>query len=83
MKKFGVKHIVYTDISKDGTLTGPNVEYTKLLTDETGLDVIASGGVSCMEDLIRLHENGIKGAIIGKALYEKKISLPDAVARFE
>lgn len=83
MKEFGVKHIVYTDISKDGTLSGPNVEYTKLLTDETGLDVIASGGVSCMDDLIRLHKNGIKGAIIGKALYEQKISLPEAAARFE
>ena len=71
MKKFG------------GTLTGPNVEYTKLLTEKTGLDVIASGGVSCMDDLTRLHESGIRGAIIGKALYEKKISLPDAVARFE
>lgn len=44
--------------------------------------MIASGGVSCMDDLTRLHESGIRGAIIGKALYEK-ISLPDAVARFE
>lgn len=83
MKGFGVEHIVYTDISRDGTLTGPNVPYTKMLTDQTGMDIIASGGMSCMDDLIRLDENGIKGAIIGKALYEKKISLPDAVARFE
>ena len=83
LQKIGVKTIICTDISKDGTLTGPNVEYTKLLTEKTGLDVIASGGVSCMDDLARLHECGIKGAIIGKALYEKKISLPDAVARFE
>ncbi|MGN0157616.1 MAG: 1-(5-phosphoribosyl)-5-[(5-phosphoribosylamino)methylideneamino]imidazole-4-carboxamide isomerase [Brotaphodocola sp.] len=83
MKAYGVEHIVYTDISRDGTLTGPNVPYTKMLTDRTGMDIIASGGMSCMEDLITLNENGIKGAIIGKALYEKKISLPDAVARFE
>ena len=83
LQKIGVKTIICTDISKDGTLTGPNVEYTKLLTEKTGLDVIASGGVSCMDDLARLHDCGIKGAIIGKALYEKKISLPDAVARFE
>ena len=83
MKGYGVEHIVYTDISRDGTLTGPNVPYTKMLTDQTGMDIIASGGMSCMEDLITLNENGIKGAIIGKALYEKKISLPDAVARFE
>lgn len=83
MKKYGVEHIVYTDISRDGTLTGPNVSYTKELTDKTGLDVIASGGMSCMEDLMRLHEAGIKGAIIGKALYEEKISLPKAVAMFD
>jgi len=83
MKEYGVEHIVYTDISRDGTLTGPNVTYTRELTDKTGLDVIASGGMSCMEDLVRLQEAGIKGAIIGKALYEGKISLPAAVAMFE
>lgn len=83
MKSYGVKHVVYTDISRDGTLTGPNIAYTKMLTDETGMDVIASGGMSCMNDLQTLHDNGIKGAIIGKALYEKRISLPDALARFE
>ena len=83
MKEFGVEHIVYTDISRDGTLTGPNVDYTKELTERTGLDIIASGGVSGMDDLIRLNECGIRGAIIGKALYENRISLPEAVARFE
>ncbi len=83
MKDFGVEHIVYTDISRDGTLTGPNVEYTRELTERTGLDIIASGGVSGMEDLIRLEQCKVRGAIIGKALYENKISLPEAVARFE
>lgn len=83
MKEYGVEHIVYTDISKDGTLTGPNVEYTRELTERTGLDIIASGGVSCMEDLIRLDDCGIHGAIIGKALYENRVSLPEAVERFE
>ncbi len=72
MKKFGVKHIVYTDISKDGTLTGPNVEYTKLLTEKTGLDVIASGGVSCMDDLTRLHESGIREPSSEKHCMRKK-----------
>lgn len=61
----------------------PNVDYTKELTERTGLDIIASGGVSGMDDLIRLNECGIRGAIIGKALYENRISLPEAVARFE
>lgn len=83
MKAFGVEHIVYTDISRDGMLSGPNVEATKKLTEETGLDIIASGGVSCMEDLEQLHREGIRGAIIGKALYEKRIDLRDAVEKFE
>ena len=83
MRDYGIKHIVYTDISRDGMLSGPNVEATKTLTKETGLDVIASGGVSSMEDLQALYEAGIKGAIIGKALYENRIDLAEAVRRLE
>ena len=83
MKEYGVRHIVYTDISRDGMLSGPNVEATRKLTEETGLDIIASGGVSCMEDLKRLHEAGIRGAIIGKALYENRIDLAEAVRLYE
>ena len=79
MKEYGVRHIVYTDISRDGMLSGPNVEATRKLTEETGLDIIASGWVSCMEDLKCLHEAGIRGAIIGKALYENRIDLAEAV----
>ena len=67
----------------NGTLTGPNIPYTRMLAEKTGLDVIASGGVSSVKDLETLSENGIPGVIIGKALYEKRISLPDAVARFQ
>lgn len=83
MKEYGIRHIIYTDIFRDGTLTGPNIVYTKKLTEQTGLDVIASGGVSCMEDLDALYEAGISGAILGKALYEKKLSLYEAVQKFE
>ena len=83
MKEFGIRHIVYTDISRDGMLSGPNVEATKALTKETGLDIIASGGVSCIEDLEQLYREDICGAIIGKALYEKRIDLKEAVVRFE
>lgn len=83
MKEFGVRHIVYTDISRDGMLSGPNVEATRKLTEETGLDITASGGVSCMEDLKCLHEAGIRGAIIGKALYENRIDLAEAVRLYE
>ena len=83
MKEYGVKHIIYTDISRDGMLSGPNIPATKKLTEETGLDIIASGGVSCMEDLDGLYKAGISGAIIGKALYEKRVDLNEAVRRFE
>ena len=83
MKEYGVRHIVYTDISRDGMLSGPNVEATRKLTEETGLDIIASGGVSCMQDLKELHEAGIRGVIIGKALYENRIHLKEAVMLYE
>lgn len=82
MKEMGVGHIVYTDISKDGMLCGPNVEMTKRLTEETGLDVIASGGVSSMDDLRALNAAGIKGAIMGKAIYERRIDVAAAVKEF-
>ncbi len=83
MKNFGVRHVVYTDISRDGMLSGPNVTATRKLTEETGMDVIASGGVSSMGDLEALDQAGIRGAIIGKALYEGRIRLEEAVRRFE
>ena len=82
MKDMGVKTVIYTDISRDGMLTGPNIETTKKLKDETGLQVIASGGMSCMDDLKNLAEAEIDGAIIGKAYYEKKINLKQAVEQY-
>lgn len=83
MKDYGIRHIVYTDISRDGMLSGPNVEATRLMTVETGIDIIASGGVSGMEDLENLYREGIQGAIIGKALYENRVDLKEAVSRFQ
>lgn len=83
MKFYGVENIVYTDISKDGMLMGPNVEATKELTDITGMNIIASGGVSGMQDLENLYNSNIKGAIIGKALYEKRVDLRRAIELFE
>ena len=64
-------------------LSGPNVEATKTLTKETGLDVIASGGVSSMEDLQALYEAGIKGGDQSGSLYENRIDLAEAVRRLE
>lgn len=83
MKVYGVRTVVYTDISKDGMLTGPNVSATKTLSDATGLDIIASGGMSCMDDLQAISDAKIHGAIIGKALYEKRIDLKEAIDKFE
>jgi phosphoribosylformimino-5-aminoimidazole carboxamide ribotide isomerase len=83
MKDMGVKTIIYTDISKDGMLAGPNIEQTKKLADETGLNVIASGGVSSAEDLRNLEKAGVYGAILGKAIYEHKVDLKEVAKEFE
>lgn len=83
MKALGVKTIVYTDISKDGMLSGPNIPHTKNLVDVTGLDIIASGGVSSLKDLEMVDSINVQGAIIGKALYENRIDLAQAISMFE
>jgi len=82
LKKIGFKQIIYTDISKDGTLAGPNILGIKELLKLTGLKVIASGGVSDLKDLIKLSKfkkQGLVGVIIGKALYEGKFTLVEAL----
>lgn len=83
MKEFGVKTIIYTDISKDGMMVGPNIEATKEIIDATGLQVIASGGISSMVDLERAEKAGAYGAIIGKAIYQGSLSLVDVIRRFQ
>jgi phosphoribosylformimino-5-aminoimidazole carboxamide ribotide isomerase len=83
MKEFGIKTIVYTDIARDGMLQGPNIIYTSEMAGATGLDIIASGGISSLKDLEMLQEINVYGAIIGKALYEEKIDLKKAVSMFE
>jgi phosphoribosylformimino-5-aminoimidazole carboxamide ribotide isomerase len=83
MKAMGVEVIIYTDISKDGTMAGPNIEQTKALVDATGMDIIASGGVSKMQDLENTQAIGVQGTIIGKALYLNAIALDEAIATFE
>ena len=82
MKEAGASRIIYTDISRDGMLTGVNVAATLQLADKSGLKIIASGGVRGMEDIQALQpltERGIEGVIIGKALYTGAISLKDAL----
>ena len=72
----GIDQIFCTDISKDGMMEGPSIElYKEILTKFPSLHLIASGGISCSEDLLILKETGCSGAIIGKAIYEGKITL--------
>ena len=83
MKEYGVKTIVYTDITRDGMLLGPNIEHTEEIVRITGLSVIASGGVASMKDLESVYQIPVAGVIIGKALYENRIDLCEAIAKFE
>ncbi len=79
----GVERIIYTDIQRDGTLTGINLEQTCMIAETSGLKITASGGVASLEDLKRLvavSPCGIDSVIIGKALYERRFSLRDAIA---
>jgi phosphoribosylformimino-5-aminoimidazole carboxamide ribotide isomerase len=76
----GLGAIVYTDIARDGMLSGVNVEATAELVDVTDVPVVASGGVSTIEDIRRCREIGCGGAILGKALYERKVDLGEALA---
>lgn len=82
MRKAGVQTIIYTDINRDGILTGVNVAATADLAKISGLQVIASGGVSSLDDVVRLRQEagrGIAGVIIGRALYEGRVDLQQAV----
>lgn len=83
MGALGVRTVIYTDIGRDGVLTGPNVAATAHLADTTGLEVIASGGVSSLDDIRRLLDHrsaGIGGVIVGRALYDDRLDLAEAIA---
>lgn len=79
MQDLGVKTIICTDISKDGAMMGANHELYKRLKEELDISVIASGGVSSLDDVKRLREIDLYGAIIGKAYYTKSIDLAEAI----
>lgn len=79
MEDIGVKTIIFTDISKDGTLEGPNFEATAILNQEVSCNIIASGGLKSIADIEKLRKMNIHGAIVGKALYSSCISLKDAI----
>lgn len=86
MAKAGVKTIIYTDISRDGTLSGVNVEATARLARESGIKVVASGGVKSLDDikaLLPYEKDGIEGVIVGKSIYTGSLDLQEAVALVE
>ena len=82
-KALGVCYCVFTDVSRDGALSGVAVEETAKLGLETGLNVVASGGVSSVDDLEKLAQKGVYGAILGRSLYEGKIDLKEALERIQ
>lgn len=75
MQGIGARTVIYTDIARDGMLTGPATESTRELVDATGLSVIASGGIGSEEDITRIQTSGCSGVIVGKAIYEGKVRL--------
>jgi phosphoribosylformimino-5-aminoimidazole carboxamide ribotide isomerase len=79
MQKIGVKTIICTDISKDGAMRGTNLEMYKALSEKYALDIVASGGVSTINDVIELRKMNLYGAIIGKAYYTGAIDLSEAI----
>ncbi|KHD35953.1 1-(5-phosphoribosyl)-5-[(5-phosphoribosylamino)methylideneamino] imidazole-4-carboxamide isomerase [Clostridium acetobutylicum] len=83
MEDMGTEDIILTDISKDGTLNGPNFDMLKKLQENVNCNITASGGIKDLDDLIKLKEMNIYGAIVGKAIYSEKINLKEAIAVIE
>ena len=79
LQKIGVKIVICTDISKDGAMQGINRELYEELAQRVSMNIIASGGVSSIDDLLKLSETGVSGAILGKSLYTGSIDLANAI----
>ncbi len=81
VEKWGVRDVVYTDIQRDGTLHGLNLQGMEDILHHTSLSLLMAGGVSCREDLVALkpYRKRVKGVIIGQALYTNRLTLPEAI----
>ncbi len=79
VEKAGVSTIIYTDIATDGAMCGPNIEAMEEMKSQVGMNIIASGGVSSIEDIAALLKIGVEGAITGRAIYDGKLDLKKAV----
>lgn len=82
MRDLGIRTIQYMDIARDGLMAGPNIEHISEMVKATGLNVIVSGGIYTLKDLELVQQIGVHGAIIDRALYEKKIELKEAIELF-
>lgn len=83
LRDTGVSTVIYTDISKDGMLSGTNLEVYGELSEIKDLDIVASGGITFVNEIEKLRDMNIYGAIVGKAVYEGKLSLKDALKAAE
>ncbi len=81
LRALGLDTVIYTDIARDGTLSGPNLPATREMAD-SGMKIIASGGVGKLDDLFALEKLGVSGAIVGKAIYDGRVDLREALAAF-
>ncbi|MDD3223693.1 MAG: 1-(5-phosphoribosyl)-5-[(5-phosphoribosylamino)methylideneamino]imidazole-4-carboxamide isomerase [Clostridium sp.] len=79
IEKIGVRTIIFTDISKDGTLTGPNLQQLKKLKENVNCNIIASGGIKDIDDIKNINKMGIYGTIVGKAIYSLNVDLKSAI----
>lgn len=79
MERVGVSTIIFTDIAKDGTLEGPNLQQLSMLSKAVSCNIVASGGISDINDIRRLKELGLYGAICGKSIYKGTLDLAEAV----
>ena len=79
MEDIGIKTIIYTDISKDGTLSGPNIKQLTELNNAVSCDIVASGGITDLNDIIALRNEKLYGAICGKSIYSGTLELRDAI----
>lgn len=86
LKKIGIKEIIYTNISRDGALTGPDIKSTNQLASQAEIDVILSGGVSSEQDIERIFKQKharVRGVILGRAIYEKKVNLVNLIKQYQ
>lgn len=79
----GVATVIYTDIARDGAMRGVNLEIYRTLLGIEGLEIVASGGVSTLEDVRALRDMGVPAAIVGKALYSGALNLADVLKEAE